>query len=122
MQNTNRISRAGLLLCATIGLVVSVSPCLAADLGASQGMQRLGTAPPEIMPFRCDSLDPQVCFDIYGRILNNTPWLFYGMVGGDGLPFSNEGWLSRWTAGTSVERKFEYRPGTPRFDPALPFK
>jgi hypothetical protein len=80
----------------------------AADLG-TQGMQRLGTAPPEIMPFRCDSLDPQVCFDIYGRILNSTPWLFYGTVGGDGLPFSNEGWLSGWTAGKGVEPQL----GTP---------
>jgi hypothetical protein len=115
MQNINRMTRAGLLSCAAIGLVVSVSPCFAADLG-------VGAAPPEIMPFRCDSLDPQVCFDIYGRILKSTPWLFYGTVGGDGLPFSNEGWLSRWTAGTSVEQKFEYRPGTPRFDPAPPFK
>jgi hypothetical protein len=81
-----------------------------------------GHCTPEIMPFRCDSLDPQVCFDIYGRILKSTPWLFYGTVGGPGLRFSNEGWLSRWTAGTSVERKFEYRPGTPRFEPAPLFK
>jgi hypothetical protein len=33
-----------------------------------------------------DSLDLKVCFDIYGRILKSTPWLFYGTVGGDGLP------------------------------------
>jgi hypothetical protein len=61
MQNINRISQAGLLSCATIGLLVSIWPCFAADLG-------VGAAPPEIMPFRCDSLDPQVCFDIYYRL------------------------------------------------------
>jgi hypothetical protein len=150
MQNINRISRARLLSCAAIGLVVSVSPCFAADLGASQGMQPLGTAPPEIMPFRCDSLDPKVCFDIYGRTLNNTPWLFYGTVGGGwehdkisgnpgisgnvgGLPFSNEGWSSGWTAGAGVEWKkfapswstnFKYRLGTPPnwFGTVPPFK
>jgi hypothetical protein len=65
MQNINRISRAMLLSCAAIGFVVSVSPCFAADLG-------VGAAPPEIMPFKCDSLDPQVCFDIYYR-LHNEP-------------------------------------------------
>jgi hypothetical protein len=42
-----------------------------------------------------DSLDLKVCFDIYGRILKSTPWLFYRTVGGDGLPFS-QGWLSGW--------------------------
>jgi hypothetical protein len=73
MQNTNRISRAGLRSCATIGLVVSVSPSFAADLGASQGMQPLGTALREIMPFRCDSLDPQVCLDIYQRRMERIP-------------------------------------------------
>jgi hypothetical protein len=89
MENINGKSRASfrwMLLCATIGLLVSIPTMLrAADLG-TQGMQRLGTAPSEIMPFRCDSLDPKVCFDIYGRILKSTPWLFYGTVGGDGLP------------------------------------
>jgi hypothetical protein len=130
MQNINRISQAGLLSCATIGLLVSIWPCFAqggsgclATREFTFCAQGLGTEPPEITtPFKCDSLDPQVCFDIYGRILKSTPWLFYGTVGGDGLPFSNEGWLSRWTAGTSVEQKFEYRPGTRRFDPAPPFK
>jgi outer membrane immunogenic protein len=44
-------------------------------------------------------------------------WLFYGTVGGGwahdkisgnlgGLPFSNEGWLSGWTAGAGVEWSF----------------
>jgi hypothetical protein len=111
MENISGKSRASfrwMLSCATIGLLVSIPTMLrAADLG-TQGMQ-LGTAPPEIMPFRCDSLDPKVCFDIYGRILNSTPWLFYGTVGGHGLPFSNEGWLSGWTAGTGVEPRL----GTP---------
>jgi hypothetical protein len=75
MENISGKSRASfrwMLSCVTIGIAVIVSPCLAADLGASQGMQGLGIAPPEIMPFRCDSLDPQVCFDIYWR-LHNEP-------------------------------------------------
>jgi hypothetical protein len=73
MENINGKGRASfrwMFSCATIGLVVSISPVLrAADLGA--GMQRLGTAPLEITPFKCDSLDSKVCFDIYWRILNN---------------------------------------------------
>jgi hypothetical protein len=104
----SRASFRWTLSCAMIGLVVSISPCFAADLGASQGMQRLGTAPPEIMPFRCDSLDPQVCFDIYLR-LHNEP--------AGGLPFSNEGWLSGLTAGTGVEL---YRLGTPNIFGTVP--
>jgi hypothetical protein len=73
MQNINRISRARLLSCATVGLVVSISSCLAqGNRDASQEMQRLGTAPPGMMtPFKCDSLDPKVCFDIYRRMLNH---------------------------------------------------
>jgi hypothetical protein len=183
MENLNGKSRASFpwtFSCVTIGIAVIVSPCFGADLGVSQGMQRLGiappeilgAAPPEIMPFRCDSLDPKVCFDIYGRILNNralperlapqrgiaSPWLFYGTVGGgwehdkisghlgisgnlggpsfsmprSAMPFSNEGWLSGWTAGTGVEPNFapnwsgnfEYRLGTPPnwFGTVPPFK
>jgi hypothetical protein len=51
MRNINRINRARLLSCATIGLVISISPCFAQgnDRNASQEMQNLGTAPPEIM-------------------------------------------------------------------------
>jgi hypothetical protein len=72
MENINGGSRASfrwMLSCATIGLVVSISPCFAqGNRDASQEMQRLGTAPPEMMtPFKCDSLDPKVCFDIYRR-------------------------------------------------------
>jgi hypothetical protein len=111
MQNINRISRARLLSWAAIGLVVSVSPCFAADLGASQGMQPLGTAPAEIMPFRCDSLDPQVCFDIYQRRMEQLPAISgnLGIPGNlGGLPFSNEGWFApNWSI------QFEYRLGTP---------
>jgi hypothetical protein len=37
-------------------------------------MQRVGTAPPEITaPFKCDSLDPKVCFDIYLRRTEQRP-------------------------------------------------
>jgi hypothetical protein len=75
MENISGKSRASfrwMLSYVTIGIGVIVSPCFAADLGASQGMQRLGTAAPEIMPLRCDSLDPKVCFDIYWR-LHNEP-------------------------------------------------
>jgi hypothetical protein len=44
-----------------MGLVVSISPCFAqGDREASQELQCLGTAPPEIM---CDSHDPKICFD-----------------------------------------------------------
>jgi hypothetical protein len=69
MRNINRISRTRLLSCATVGLVVSISPCFAqGNRDASQELQRLGAAPPEITtPFKCDSLDPSVCFDIYRR-------------------------------------------------------
>jgi hypothetical protein len=52
-----------MLLCATIGLAVSVSHCFAQGNREAQ----LVTAPPEITPFTCDSLDPKVCFDIYRR-------------------------------------------------------
>jgi hypothetical protein len=68
MRNINRISRTRLLSCATVGLVVSISPCFAqGNRDASQD-----TAPLEITPFKCDSLDPKVCFDIYWR-LHNEP-------------------------------------------------
>jgi hypothetical protein len=72
MENTNGKSRASfrcMLSCAAIGLVVSISPCFA----QGNRMQHLGTAPPEIMtPFKCDSLDPKVCFDIYSRLHNES--------------------------------------------------
>jgi hypothetical protein len=74
MENINGKSRASfrwMLLRATIGLLVSIPTMLrAADLG-TQGMQRLGTAPPEIMPFRCDSLDPKsvsIFMGVYSRV------------------------------------------------------
>jgi hypothetical protein len=76
MENISGKSRARfrwMLSCVTIGIAVIVSPCFAADLGTSQGTQRLGTAPAEIMPFRCDSLDPKVCFDIYRRRMEQRP-------------------------------------------------
>jgi hypothetical protein len=77
MENINGKSRASfrwMLSFATVGLVISISPCFAQgnDRDASQEMQGLGTVLPEITPFKCDSLDPKVCFDIYSR-LHNEP-------------------------------------------------
>ncbi len=77
MENFNGRSRASfrwILSCATIGLVVSISPCFAqGNRDVAQETQRLGAAPPEITPpFKCDSLDPKVCFDIYGRLHNES--------------------------------------------------
>jgi hypothetical protein len=86
MENISGKSRASfrwMLSIVTIRIAVIVSPCFAADLGASQGMQRLGTAPAEIMPFRCDSLDPKVCFDIYWRLRNEPAQAEGGEVGYD---------------------------------------
>jgi hypothetical protein len=41
---------------------------------ASQEIQALGTARPEITtPFKCDSLDPKVFFDIYRRRVEARP-------------------------------------------------
>jgi hypothetical protein len=78
MENINGKSRASfrwMLSFATIGLVASISPCFAqGNRDASQEMQRLGTAPPEMMtPFKCDSLDPKVCFEIYRRRVEQRP-------------------------------------------------
>jgi hypothetical protein len=64
-----------MLLCATMGLAVSVSLCFAQgnrdDVSLElrfQEMTRLITVPPEkVKPLVCDSLAPEVCFDIYRR-------------------------------------------------------
>jgi hypothetical protein len=90
MENINGKSRTSFrtLLCATIGLAVSVSPCFAQEnQSASQEMQRLPFAAPPALEaqrrgFLCDSLVPEVCLDIYRRrmeqtperILNEEPW------------------------------------------------
>jgi hypothetical protein len=80
MENINGKSQAGfrwMLLCATVCLPVTVSPCFAQDNRSAQEMQRLwemqriGDAPQR--PFTCDSLDPKVCFDIYRRRMEQTP-------------------------------------------------
>jgi hypothetical protein len=87
MENINGKSRASfrwILSRATIGLVVSISPCFAqGNRDASQETQRLGTALPEITPFKCDSLDPKVCFDIYWRLHNEPAQAEGGEVGYD---------------------------------------
>jgi hypothetical protein len=78
MENISGKSRASfrwMLSCATIGLVVSITPCFAqGNRDASPELQRPGAAPPEITtPFKCDSLDPKVCLDIYQRRLEQRP-------------------------------------------------
>jgi hypothetical protein len=97
MVNINRKSRANfrwVLSCSTIGLLVSIPTMLrAADLG-TQGMQRLGTVPPETMPFRCDSLDPKVCFDIYQRKLEKAQE------------------APNWGSAPNLTTKFEYSTAT----------
>jgi hypothetical protein len=70
MENMNgKYQPPLMLLCATMGLAVSVSLCFAQGNREAQ----IATAPPEITtPFKCDSLDPEVCFDIYRRILQKS--------------------------------------------------
>jgi hypothetical protein len=70
MENINgKYQPPLMLLCATIGLAVSVSLCFAQGNREAQIL----TAPPEITtPLKCDSLDPEVCFDIYRRILQKS--------------------------------------------------
>jgi hypothetical protein len=65
MANINGKSRPRwMLLCASMCLPVSVSPCFAQGNREAQVV----TPPPETAtPFPCDSLDPKVCFDIYRR-------------------------------------------------------
>jgi hypothetical protein len=126
MENINEKSRASfrrMLSCATIGLVVSISPCFAqGNRDASQELQRLGaSAPPEITtPFNCDSLDPKVCFDIYQRRVEQRParTLYNEYPLGKALaghrfdsPFDLpkafgdpiESWLKDWKEGTRIK-------------------
>jgi hypothetical protein len=71
MENINgKYQPLLMLLCATVGLAVSVSLCLGADMGNREA--QLVSAPPET-PFPCDSLDPKVCFDIYQRRMERIP-------------------------------------------------
>jgi hypothetical protein len=62
--------------CAPMGVALSVSLCFAQgnrddagqELQRLQDITRLVTAPPETAkPLVCDSLAPEVCFDIYQR-------------------------------------------------------
>jgi hypothetical protein len=82
MENINGKSRASfrwMLSCAMVRLAISISPCFAqGNRDASQEMYGLGTVPPEITtPFKCDSLDPKVCFDIYLRRMERTEGVLY---------------------------------------------
>jgi hypothetical protein len=77
ISGKGRTSFRWMLPCATMGLAVSVSLCFAqGDRDTSKELQRLGTAPPEITPFKCDSLDPKVCLDIYQRKLEKSALLW----------------------------------------------
>ena len=71
MENINgKYQPLLMLLCATVGLTVSISLCFAQGNREAQ----LVTAAPEITtPFKCDSLDPKVCFDIYRRRMEHRP-------------------------------------------------
>jgi hypothetical protein len=70
MENINGKGRPRwMLLCLTMCLPLSLSPCFAQGNREAQ----LVTTPPEITPFACDSLDPRVCFDIYQRHMERIP-------------------------------------------------
>jgi hypothetical protein len=75
MENIRGKSRARFrwtFSCATIGLVVSSSPCFAqGDRDASQELQRVQEMQRLLGP--CDSLDPKVCLDIYQRRIEQLP-------------------------------------------------
>jgi hypothetical protein len=72
-----------MLSCATMGLVISMSPCFAwenqsasQEMKRVQDMQRLlaDPAPAEVRKFPlCDSLELNVCLDIYRRHVEQTP-------------------------------------------------
>jgi hypothetical protein len=73
MENINgKYQPLWMLLCATMGLAVSVSLCFGADMDNREA--QLVTAPPETAaPFPCESLDPKVCSDIYQRRMERIP-------------------------------------------------
>jgi hypothetical protein len=69
MENINGESRASfrwMLLCATIGIAVIVSPCFARGDRDATELQR-------VQPFACDSLDRKICLDIYRRRIEQLP-------------------------------------------------
>jgi hypothetical protein len=131
MENINEKSRASfrwMLSCATIGLVVSISPCFAqGNRDASQELQRLGAAPPEITtPFKCDSLDPKVCFDIYRRRTEQRPegMLYNEYPLGKALAGHRLDWpidpLKDWNTAIDVRGKSRGLIDPPKtFDPPL---
>jgi hypothetical protein len=91
-----------MLLCAAMGLAVSVSLCFAQGNREAQ----LVTAAPEITtPFKCDSLDPKVCFDIYQRRMERIPAPIISDDQGDNGVIA---------AGRRLERCLSYDP---RLDP-----
>jgi hypothetical protein len=82
MENINGKSRASfrwVLSCAIMGLAVSVSLCFAQEnRSAPQDVQRLQGAlrraeEARRLELKCDSLVPEICFDIYRRSRERTP-------------------------------------------------
>jgi hypothetical protein len=113
MENINgKHQPRWMLLCATTGLAVSVSFCLAQGNREAQ----LATAPPETAtPFACDSLDPKVCFDVYQRRMERIPAPILSDDQGDN---------SAIAAGQRLERCLSYDPrpdpfGKPKKDQKL---
>jgi hypothetical protein len=105
MENISGRSRASfrwMLSCATIGLVVSTTPCFAqGNRDASQELQRPDAAPPEITtPFKCDSFDPKVCLDIYQRRSEQRP---------EGTLYNEYPWKRRWLATDLTRRLIRQR-------------
>ena len=73
MANINGGSQASfrwVLSCATMGLAASVSLCFAQG---NREVQLITSAPEITTPFKCDSLDPKICFDIYQRRMEQIP-------------------------------------------------
>jgi hypothetical protein len=111
MENINgKLRPRWMLLFATMGLAVSVSPCFAQ--GNREG--QLVTAPSEaVAPFACDSLDPKVCLDIYQRRMERIPAIIH-----------DQGDNSVIAAGQRLERCLSYDPrpdpfGKPKKDQKL---
>ena len=98
-----------MLLCATMGLAVSVSLCFAQGNREAQ----LVTAPPEIAPHfpPCDSLDPKVCFDIYERRMERMP---------PPILSDDQRDNSVIAAGQRLERCLSYDPGIGVIGPRAP--
>jgi hypothetical protein len=80
MRNINgKYQPVWMLLCATMGLAVSVSLCFAQGNRDAQIV-----APYPWIAFPCDSLDPKVCFDIYQRrVGHEAPLAIVPLIAGE---------------------------------------